>query len=167
MRAPVLAPALALLAAATLAGPAPAPASAAEQPVAPYAQSPANAGGTPLKGDATFKAFHGKAGIDRIVGDLIDRNVRDPRIGEIFKAQDLERLHRLLVEQFCYLLGGPCVYTGRDMKTTHRDMGVQTSDVDALVENLQHAMDDEHVPFAAQNRLLSKLAPMRRLVVTR
>ena len=139
----------------------------AEQPVDPYVQSPANAGATPLKGDATFKAFHGKEGVERIVAGLIDRNVHDPRISDIFKSQDLERLQRTLSEQICYLLDGPCAYTGRDMKTAHKDLGIQASDMDALVENLQLAMAVERVPFAAQNRLLAKLAPMRRDVVTR
>jgi hemoglobin len=34
-----------------------------------------------------------------------------------------------------------------------------------IVEILQRAMKAEGVPFAAQNRFLSKLAPMRRNVV--
>jgi hemoglobin len=37
----------------------------------------------------------------------------------------------------------------------------------ALVENLQWAMRREDVPFPAQNRLLAKLAPMRRVIVER
>ena len=36
-----------------------------------------------------------------------------------------------------------------------------------LVENLQWAMRREGVPFAAQNRLLAKLAPMKRVIVER
>ena len=36
-----------------------------------------------------------------------------------------------------------------------------------LVENLQVAMREAGVPFAAQNRLLAKLAPMSRQVVER
>jgi len=55
---------------------------------------------------------------------------------------------------------------GRDMKTVHKDMGVQQADMNRLVELLQQSMRDEHVAFAAQNKFLSKLAPMRRDVVT-
>lgn len=46
-------------------------------------------------------------------------------------------------------------------------MGVTNKDFNALVENLQWAMDKEGVPFAVQNRLLAKLAPMQRKVVER
>ncbi|WP_267463791.1 globin family protein [Sphingopyxis solisilvae] len=40
-------------------------------------------------------------------------------------------------------------------------------DMNALVENLQAAMREENIPFATQNRLLAKLAPMSRQVITR
>lgn len=141
------------------------PAAAPEEPVAPYAQSDANAGATPFAGDAMWRAFHGHAGVARIVDSLVDRSIADPRIGEIFKGHDMARLRRTLKEQFCYILGGGCRYTGRTMRSAHADMGVQTADMGALVENLQVAMRAEGVPFATQNRFLAKLAPMRRDVV--
>jgi hemoglobin len=140
---------------------------AEEKPVDPYVQSPANAGATPMKDDSVYRAFHEKAGIDRIVNDLVDRNVADPRISDIFKEQDLERLRRTLGEQFCFILGGPCAYTGRDMRAAHKDMGLQMADMNALVENLQLAMDKEKVSFRAQNQLLAKLAPQSKLMIER
>lgn len=136
-----------------------------EQPVDPYTVSDANAGTTPTDRAGLFEAFHGKAGVDRIVDDLVDRSVADPRIADFFKATDLVRLRRTLKEQVCYVLGGGCAYTGRDMATSHKDQGVQVKDFNALVENLQAAMDKEGVPFRAQNQLLAKLAPMQRTVV--
>lgn len=77
------------------------------------------------------------------------------------------RLKRTLSEQFCYLLAAGCDYSGRDMRTAHAQMGVTKADMNALVENLQAAMREAGVPFAAQNRLLAKLAPMSRDVVER
>ncbi len=143
------------------------PALAVEEPVAPYTVADANAGTTPIKGDGVYKALHGTPGIARIVDTLIKLNRDDPRIADIFKAEDDERLRRTLIEDVCYVAGGPCHYTGRDMKTAHANMGLQTADFDAVVENLQTAMDREGVPFHAQNRLLAKLAPMRAMIVTR
>jgi len=156
---------LALLIAAALAvSPSP-PVPAAEQPVAPYTQSDANAGTTPITGDAVYKSLHERDGIDRIVVDLIARCQQDPRIADIFKGTDLVRLHRTLVEQLCFISGGPCHYSGRDMAAAHKDMGLQNHDFNALVEDLQASMDKEGVPFRDQNRLLAKLAPMQRVTV--
>jgi hemoglobin len=140
---------------------------AVEDPVAPYSASDANAGGSPERGAGMLAAFHGRAGIARIVDDLVATSQADPRIGDIFKGQDMIRLRRTLNEQFCYLIGGGCAYTGRDMASSHKDLGIQHADMNALVENLQAAMRREGVPFARQNAFLAKLAPMKKHVVTR
>lgn len=140
---------------------------AGEEPVAPYVQSPANAGAEPFAGERMWRTFGGHDGVGRIVDAFIARNLADPRIGDIFRGQDTVRLRRVLAEHFCHLLGGGCDYTGRSMKDAHRNMGVQTADMAALVENLQWAMARQGVPFAAQNRFLAKLAPMKRDVVER
>jgi hemoglobin len=155
---PVLALALALT---------PSPPPLGEDPVAPYTQSDANAGAAPIAGNATWRSFGGADGVDRIVDRFVALDIADRRITDVFKGQDLVRLRRLLKEQFCYILNGGCAYTGRTMKASHADLGIQTKDMNALVDNLQRAMSAEHVPFAAQNRLLAKLAPMKRDVVVR
>lgn len=138
-----------------------------ELPVDPYTQSPANAGATPFASDGTAKAFGGQEGIRKIVDRFVDLNTTDPRIEAIFKNHDMVRLRRTLFEQFCYILDAGCTYTGRDMKSSHKDLGTTRADLNALVENLQQAMREAKVPFPAQNRLLAKLAPMDRDVVER
>lgn len=140
-------------------------ASRTELPVAPYHHDDANAGAAPFDGGSMWRAFHGRAGVDRIVDDLIDHSIADRRIADIFKGQDVIRLRRILKEQFCYLLGGGCAYSGRTMHAAHANMGIQEADMGALVELLQAAMRRERVGFTSQNRLLAKLAPMHRTIV--
>lgn len=136
-----------------------------EEPVAPYQQSDANAGALPINDPDVLAAFHGREGIQRITNRTIDLALADPRLGPIFRPFDMVRLRRTLNEHFCYLLGGGCTYTGRDMATSHADMGVQTRDFNQLVRHLRTAMEEENVPFAIQNRFLAVLAPMHRDVV--
>ena len=143
------------------------PVLAEEKPVDPYAQSNANAGATPFTGEQMLAAFHGREGVARIVDGTLDRSVADPKLEEIFHAADMERLRRTLKEQIAYLLGAPVDYTGRDMKATHKDQGINTAEFNILVEHLQQAMDREGVAYRYQNQLLAKLAPMKRDVVTR
>lgn len=138
-----------------------------EEAVDAYTPSDANAGAAPFEGDAMFQAFHGRAGVDRVVDRMLDLSVADPRIADVFALTDMVRLRRTLKEQFCYILGGDCPYSGRDMRSSHADLGLQPADMGALVEHLQTAMSEEGVPFHTQNRFLAKLAPMRRDVVTR
>jgi len=48
------------------------------------------------------------------------------------------------------------------MKRTHEGQNIDRAAFNALVEDLQTAMDHNGVPFRAQNKLLAKLAPMYR-----
>lgn len=132
-----------------------------------YERSNANAGATPFEGAGMWETFGGAEGVSALVETFVDRIVADPRIAGIFVAQDQVRLRRTLKEQFGYILGGPAAYSGRDMRSSHADLGIQSADMAALVENLQIAMSEHGVPFRAQNRFLAKLAPMRRDIVTR
>ncbi|WBY16496.1 group 1 truncated hemoglobin [Erythrobacteraceae bacterium WH01K] len=138
-----------------------------ELPVDPYVQSNDNAGADPFGGSSMAETFGGQDGIRAITNRLIDLNLDDPRISDIFVGHDMVRLRRTLFEQFCYILAAGCDYTGRDMRASHDAMGVQRKDMNALVENLQQAMREQDIPFAAQNRLLAKLAPMSRDVIER
>jgi hemoglobin len=143
------------------------PAIPGEETVDVYKPGDDNAGAAPFTGPEMIKAFHGTEGIDRIVDDLVERIKIDKRTTEAFHASDFVRLRRTLKEQFCYILGGDSKYTGRDMVSVHKDHGVKTGEFNALVEDLQDAMNAEGVAFTAQNRFLAKLAPMKRVVVVR
>lgn len=136
-----------------------------EDAVDPYAASDANAGAAPFTGDGMAKAFHGQPGIGRVVERMVALAYDDPVIGEIFANHDKIRLKRTLSEQFCYILNAGCTYSGRDMASSHKNLGVQRKDMNRLVELLQQAMRAEKIDFQAQNRFLSKLAPMHHDVV--
>lgn len=159
MRALILAAVLSMLA------PMGAASAQEEEPVAPYVQSDANAGARPITDPDVLEAFHGREGIARIANRTIDLALADPQLGPIFEPFDMVRLRRTLNEHFCYLLGGGCTYTGRDMATSHAGMGVQTRDFNLLVRHLRTAMGEEGVSFAMQNRFLALLAPMHRDIV--
>ncbi len=138
-----------------------------ELPVDPYVQSNANTGAAAFTGSGMARAFGGKEGIRRIVDATVTRSEADPRIKAIFEQHDMVRLRRTLFEQFCFILNAGCDYTGRAMPASHKGLGTTRADLNALVENLQAAMRENRVPFAAQNRFLAKLAPMDRDVTER
>lgn len=138
-----------------------------EFPVDPYQQSNANAGAEPFPSGKLASVFGGQPGIKALADRMVDLSESDPRISAIFISHDTVRLKRTLYEQFCYILGAGCEYSGRDMAAAHKDMGLRIADLNALVENLQIAMRERNIPFAAQNRLLSKLAPMSEQVLSR
>jgi hemoglobin len=115
--------------------------------------------------DTLFHDLGGKAGIDKIVADLLPILQSDPRISSFFVKTDMKQLGVLLGEQFCQLAGGPCVYSGRDMVASHDQMGVKGAHFAALAEDLQIAMEKNQVPSSVANQLVAKLAPMKRAIV--
>jgi hemoglobin len=117
--------------------------------------------------DALYRDLGGAAGIRRIVADLLPAVQADTRINASFDGVDLENLAEKLEEQFCEVSGGPCRYSGKDMQTIHEDLALNQAHFNALVEDLQSAMERNRVPSRVQNRLLARLAPMQRDVVTK
>ena len=122
--------------------------------------------GAPARAGTLFDDLGGRPGLTRIAGGMLQRVQADPRIRDKFADANIERLQGLLMLQFCVVSGGPCRYPGRSMKAAHADLGLAPRHFNALVEDLQDAMDAEGVPFRTQNRLLALLAPMHRDVVS-
>ena len=120
----------------------------------------------PPRADSFYADLGGMEGIRKFTHTFIGLITRDERIKDKFEDADLERLERLLAEQFCDLSGGPCHYSGRDMRSVHAHRDIRTAQFNALTEDLQIAMEQNAVPSAAANKLIAKLAPMVRDVVT-
>jgi hemoglobin len=118
-------------------------------------------------GDALYQELGGRAGIGKLVDDFLPIVLADVRIKDAFKDADEERLAAMLAEQFCDLSGGPCKYSGKDMKSAHEGMNITNAQFNALAEDLQLAMEKNNIPSRTQNKLLAKLAPMQRPIVTR
>jgi hemoglobin len=110
--------------------------------------------------NSVYQAFGGKEGIAAIVNDLLINLQADPRTKPYFVDVSAKRFKQKLAEQICQQTGGPCEYTGRTMKESHKGLGIDRPAYYALIEDLQLAMDKHHVPFRAQNKLLAKFAPM-------
>lgn len=114
-----------------------------------------------------YERLGGKPAIRAVVDDFVGNVAKDKRINGFFAKADIPRLKRRLVEQICAGSGGPCTYTGRDMKTAHRGMGVKNRHFDALVEDLGKSLHKLKVPAREQKELVAILAPMRKDIVER
>ncbi len=117
--------------------------------------------------DAMYQGLGGKPGIKKIVDNLLPMLLADPRIKESFVDIDMKNLAMRLEEQVCQLSGGPCKYGGKDMREIHDGLNITNAQFNALAENLQVAMDKAGVASRIQNKLMAKLAPMQREIVTK
>lgn len=120
-----------------------------------------------LAHDHYYEQFGGKPGIKAMVNSFIGYVLADHRISSYFARTDIPALKAALTDQFCQEEGGPCKYDGASMSQVHQSLGVTEGAFNALVADLIRGMDHRHIPLAAQNNLLSKLAPMESQIVTR
>lgn len=117
-----------------------------------------------------YERLGGTPAIRAVVDEFVATAAADTRINKFFAAtaadpQRLQAFKGKLVDQICEASGGPCKYTGKDMKTAHAGMGVSSADFTALVEDLVKALDKFKVPHADQKVLLGVLGPMKADIV--
>ena len=119
-----------------------------------------------------YQRLGGKPAITAVVDQFVTNVAGDARINHYFQADvaDPARLAKFkmnLVDQICQGTGGPCKYTGKDMKTAHEGMGITDADFNALVADLVAALDKLKVPDKEKNDLLAVLGPMKPDIVTK
>ena len=112
-----------------------------------------------------YERLGGKPAITAVVDDFVTRVAADTRINGKFANANIPRLKMLLVEQICQASGGPCTYTGRDMRMAHAGMGIKGSEFDALVGDLVATLNKFKVPEREKNELLGALGPMKKDIV--
>jgi hemoglobin len=114
----------------------------------------------PPKGKSLFDRLGGLASVEAVVDDFLARLTADPRIlANTHVARRLEVVHapslrRHLIDQICRAAGGPCKYTGRDMKSAHAGLAITESEWDAAVEDLLATLHELEVPEKEQDELL-------------
>jgi hemoglobin len=121
----------------------------------------------PTAQKSLYERLGGQPAIVAVVDDFVGNVAKDKRIKGFFAHTDIANLKTKLVEQICAATGGPCTYTGRDMKTVHADLGIRSRDFDALVEDLGKTLKKFKVPKKEQRELVAILAPMKKDIVTR
>src|SRR5215467_5064658 len=89
----------------------------------------------------------GPPAISAVVDSFASKVLKDDRVNKKFAKSDANRLGTNLkgfVEQAAHCPG--VKYRGRNMKNTHRNMGVTEGEFNAVVENLVKTLDEFKVP---------------------
>jgi len=123
--------------------------------------SKAKGGDMPKEGASLYDRLGKKDAIVAVVDDFVANVGADARINGAFKNADLPKLKTNLVDQICEATGGPCKYTGKDMKTAHTGMAIKDEDFTALVEDLKKSLDKFKVGAKEQDELLGALGGMK------
>jgi hemoglobin len=124
-------------------------------------------GGRKMADRSLYDRLGGKPAITAVVDDFLGNVGADTRINKRFAGTDLPRLKTMLVDQICEASGGPCKYTGRNMRDAHTGMKITDAEFGALVEDLVKSLDKFRVPAREKNELLGTLGGMKSDIVGR
>jgi hemoglobin len=100
-----------------------------------------------------YARLGGYDAIAAVANNLVSRLMADRRLGRFWahRGEDgVQREIQLLIDFLCHNAGGPVLYTGRDMMTSHKGMRITEEDWDALMLHVNATLDHFHVP-AAEN----------------
>ena len=143
----------------------------AQQPQQTMTASISSSTSTPMAGQDKKSLYTRLGGYDAIalvVDDFITRLATDKRFERFFAGfsdDSKKRLRQHILDQFCAAAGGPCVYTGREMRTSHKGLGITEADWDAAAKHLVEALDKYKVPEAEKNDLLAFVVSQKKDIV--
>ena len=100
--------------------------------------------------------------------DFLGRLAADPQFARFFgghATDSMKKLRQHVVDLLCMSTGGPCVYTGRDMKTSHTGLGIMGRDWYASIRHLNGTFDKFAVPAKERDEVLAALGPLKKDIV--
>lgn len=123
-------------------------------------------------GQSSSKSLYERIGgynaLAAVVDDFIGRLVADKRFEKFFAGHSddsKKRIRQHILDQFCAATGGPCIYLGRDMKTTHAGLGITESDWDAAAKHLAGSLDKFKVPEKEKGEVLAFVTSLKKDIV--
>lgn len=115
-----------------------------------------------------YSRLGGYDAIALVVDEFITRLATDKRFERFFAGfsdDSKKRLRQHILDQFCVAAGGPCIYTGREMRTSHKGLGITEADWEAAAKHLVAALDKYKVPEAEKNELLAFVTSQKKDIV--
>jgi hemoglobin len=130
---------------------------------APHRQAEARQGG-----DTLYKRLGGYDAVVAVVDDFIGRLASDKQISRFLvglSTDSKKKLRQLVIDQVCSATGGPCLYTGRDMKTSHAGLGISESEWNAAANHLVASLNKFKVPKKEQDELIAIVSTLKADIV--
>ena len=120
--------------------------------------------------ETLFDKIGGKNAVELASIKLYYHILEDDRINHFFKNIDIKKQSIKMNAFVTYIFGGPSLYTGRNMRKSHKDVvakGLNDSHVDAMLENVHTVLNEMDIEQDLQKQVLAKLEKHRDDVLCR
>jgi len=115
-----------------------------------------------------YERVGGYNALAAVVDDFVGRLVADKQFEKFFVGHSIDskkRIRQHILDQFCAATGGPCIYTGRDMKTTHGGLNITEADWDAAAKHLAASLDKFKVAEKEKGEILAFVTTLKKDIV--
>lgn len=115
-----------------------------------------------------YERVGGYNALAAVVDDFIGRLIGDKQFAKFFIGQSddsKKRIRQHILDQFCAATGGPCVYTGREMKRSHAGLGITNAEWDAAAKHLVASLDKFKVPEKEKGEILAFVVSLKKEIV--
>ena len=103
-----------------------------------------------------------------VTDDFIGRLATDKNLGKFFVGLSNDsktKVRQHIIDYLCRATGGPCAYTGRDMKLVHTGLMIDKKEWDASVKHLVATLDKFKVPAKEKGEVLGAVGPLEKDIV--
>jgi hemoglobin len=117
-----------------------------------------------------YQRLGGYDAIAAVTDDFIGRLAGDPQLKRFFGGLSVDsqkKLRQHVVDFLCNATGGPCLYTGRDMKTAHTGLGITEADWNVSVTHLTATLDKFKVPEKEKGEILGAIGGLKGDIIGR
>src|SRR5215216_5862416 len=107
--------------------------------------------------ESLYKRLGGYDVIAAFVHDLMPRLRTDPALAGYWKGiseDSARRGDQLLIDFICAAFEGPVYYAGRDMKTSHKGLGITEAEWDIFMPHVAAALDSIGVQVREKTEFL-------------
>ena len=120
--------------------------------------------------ESLFERLGGEKGIVKIVDDVVDAHMNNPVISARFtpyleQPENLSKIKAYTVDFFTTGSGGPQVYTGRDMETTHRGMNISAEEYMETMDDIFLVLDKHGKDAQTKKDVLEILWSLKGLIM--
>ncbi len=119
--------------------------------------------------DSLYSRLGGYDAIAAVVDDLLPRLRDDPRLRRFWTSprsiDSNNRERQLAVDFISASAGGPTFYLGRDMKTSHKGMGIDQDDYAAFKKHMAATLEKFNVPERERNDVMSFISSLESDIV--
>ncbi|MCJ7444493.1 MAG: group 1 truncated hemoglobin [Methanotrichaceae archaeon] len=121
-----------------------------------------------MAGKTLYERLGNYNAISAVVDAMMRRMAGDARLSKYFIGHgenSKKRLRQFQVNMICEATGGPCFYTGRDIKTVHKGLGINGEDWQVLISHILSVLETFKVPEAEQTELMSLISNLKSDIV--